>query len=60
MQKVKQQLNGAPRGKLTLPSRRIDVCGMPVTFMCKVRNWEDALLEHAVMANTNETKCQYT
>jgi len=52
-------MNGAPRCKLNLPSRRIDVCGMPVTFMCKVRNWEDALLEHAFMTNMNEAKCQY-
>jgi len=57
MQKVKQQLNGAPRGKLTLPSRRIDVCVTPVTF--HVGNWEDALLEHAFMTNMNEAKCEY-
>jgi len=50
-------INGAPRGKLTLPSKRIDVCVTPVTF--HVGNWEDALLEHAFMTNMNEARCQY-
>ena len=50
-------MNGAPRCKLNLPSRRIDVCVTPVTF--HVGNWEDALLEHAFMTNMNEARCQY-